>query len=206
MERQEQSADHGRWTRGRLLRAALGGGALVAGGTLMGVRGDGGTSVAAPSKATDAEILNLFLLLERVQEGFYREAVERGGLSGELLEYANAVGEQESEHVAFLERRLGSRARAEPQLDLPPDMFETADRFRDSAIELKEAAIGAYIGQSANLTRGTMSPIATLVAVEARQVAWIRDLAGVSPAPDAADPGRKPEQVLAALRDRRYIR
>jgi hypothetical protein len=80
------------------------------------------------------------------------------------------------------------------------------ERFQDAAIELEEAAIGAYIGQSANLTRDTLGAVSTLLAVEARQVAWVRDIAGISPAPRAADPGRPAQEVLDHLRERRLIR
>ncbi len=51
-----------------------------------------------------------------------------------------------------------------------------------------------------------MQSIATVVAVEARQAAWIRDIAGISPAPNAADRGRKAQEVLDDLRQRRLIR
>lgn len=195
----------GRWTRARILRAAAGSGAVIAGGAAIGTGGSG-ASLAAPSKATDADILNLFLLLEHVQEGFYREAVRAGGLTGELLEFAEAVGEQETDHVAFLTERLGGKARDRPKLEFPRDLLDGDRRFRDSAIELEEVTIGAYIGQSANLTRRTMEPIATVLAVEARQVAWVRDIAGISPAPRAADPGRESEEVVDFLRRRGYIR
>ena len=47
--------------------------------------------------------------------------------------------------------------------------------------------------------------MATLIPVEARQVAWLRDLAGVSPAPRAADPARNADAVLQELRDKGYI-
>jgi hypothetical protein len=69
------------WTRARLLRAAVGGGAIVAGGALMGARSDSGTLLAAQLEDADAKILNFFLLLEYVQEGFYREAAESGRLT-----------------------------------------------------------------------------------------------------------------------------
>src|SRR5688572_32161233 len=48
----------------------------------------------------------------------------------------------------------------------------------------------------------TLFRSATLISVEARQVAWLRDLAGISPAPRAADPARKADAVLRELRDR----
>jgi hypothetical protein len=204
MDREGRPAEDLGWTRGRLLRTLIGGGAIVAGGAAIGTRTDSGTSLAAQSTDADAKILNFFLLLEHVQEGFYREAVETGRLTGDLLEYATTVGEQESEHVAFLADRLGSRARPLPKLSFQ-DRLATAERFRDSAIELEEAALAGYIGQGANLTRDTITSVATLVSVEARQAAWVRDLAGVSPAPRAADPARDAERVVEDLRKRGYV-
>lgn len=204
MDRRIRPAGETGWTRGGLLRAALGGGAVVAGGSALATRTDGGVSLAAQSKDGDAKILNFFLLLEYVQEGFYREAVKRGGLTGDLLTFATTAGEQETEHVAFLEERLGERADARPTLNFG-DAPSTPDRFRRTAIDLEEAAIAGYIGQGANLPAKTVRTVATLVSVEARQAAWVRDLAGVSPAPRAADPARKAERVLAGLRGRGFI-
>jgi hypothetical protein len=44
-----------------------------------------------------------------------------------------------------------------------------------------------------------------MLSVEARQAAWVLDLAGKPPAPRAADPARKGDDVLAELRRRRFI-
>jgi hypothetical protein len=192
------------WTRARLLRAAVRGGAIVAGGALMGARSDSGTLLGAQLEDADAKILNFFLLLEYVQEGFYREAAESGRLTGDLLEFASTVGRQETEHVALLTERLGGRARARRSSDFG-DAFSTPGRLRDAAIQLEEAAIGGYIGQVSNLTRDSVRSVATLVSVEARQVAWIRDLAGLSPAPRAADPARSADDVVADLRERGFV-
>lgn len=186
-------------TRAGLLRAAFVGGAAA----VIAFRRDG-DPLAAPSKRTDADILNLFLLLEYVQESFYRAAIETGRLDGGLLAYATTVADQERRHVEFLQDRLDGRAQARPQSRFG-DLLEDADRFRDAAIELEEAAIAAYIGQAANLTRPTLGAVATLVSVEARQAAWIRDLGRTSPAPRAADPARKPDAILADLRKRGFI-
>jgi hypothetical protein len=204
MDGRARADGNGSWTRARLLRAALGGGAVVAGGTVMGTRTDSGAVLAAQVEDADAKILNFFLLLEYVQEGFYREAVKSGRLTGELLELASTVGRQETEHVAFLTDRLGSRARARPASNFG-DALSSPERFRAAAIELEETAIGGYIGQASNLTRDTVRSVATLISVEARQVAWIRDLAGVSPAPRAADPARSADDVVAALRKRGFV-
>jgi hypothetical protein len=191
-------------TRSRLLRASVAGLAALGGGAALGAARDDGSSLAAPSAAGDARILGLFLVLEQAQEAFYRRAIERGGLDGELLRFAETVADQEAAHVAMLARRLG-RA---PKRFTPPDPaapVDTPEAFRTSAIALEELVVATYIGQSANLTRPAIAPIAQLTSVEARQVAWIRDLAGVSPAPRAADPGRPAAAVVAELRRRRYL-
>lgn len=200
----EHAHSPGRWTRGRLLRVVAGGGAVVAGGAAVAARGRAGTSLAAPSRDMDAEILNLFLLLEYVQEDFYRQASDAGVLDGELARFAATVGTQEREHVGFLAERLGERARARPRTDFS-ERLTAPDGFGEAAIELEEAAIGAYVGQAANLTRGLVGDIAVLVSVEARQAAWMRSIVGVSPAPRAADPARKPDDVIADLRKRGFI-
>jgi hypothetical protein len=192
-------------TRAGLIRAAIAGGAVAAGGAVMAARGDNDTSLAAPSKTRDADILNLFLLLEYVQDAFYRAALQSDRLDDGLLTFAKTVGAQEGQHVAFLKRSLGGRAGRPPQSDFG-DMLVSDGRFLDAAVELEEAAIAAYIGQAANLRRTTLASVATLVSVEARQAAWIRDLAATSPAPRAADPARTPEAILAGLRERGFIR
>jgi hypothetical protein len=195
----------GGWTRARALRAAVGGGVVVAGGAALGAAGALRTSAAAPSEQQDAEILNVFLVLERVQNAFYRDAVRRGRLRGELRRFAQTAGAHEAEHVRFLVERLGGRADAEPRVDFG-DVSDRDEAFMSLAVELEEATLGAYIGQSANLTREEVGQVARMVAVEARHAAWIRDLAGEHPAPRAQDPPRDPADALARLRDRGYLR
>jgi hypothetical protein len=170
----------------------------------IGAHSGDGTSLAAPSADRDAKILNFFLLLEYLQEAFYREALGSARLTGDLSEFARTVGRQESEHVGFLAKRLGGRARQRPRTNFG-NMLSTPERFRAAAIDLEETTIAAYIGQSANLTRGEVRAVGTLLSVEARQVAWVLDLAGEDPAPRAADPARKPDDVLAHLRERGFI-
>jgi hypothetical protein len=187
----------GRLTRGRLLRSALGGGAAVAGGVALG-RWSDGASQAAPSRATEQKVLRLFLTLERAQEAFYRAALRSGRLHGDLHRYVTTVVGQETHHVALLAKHAGGETLPEMRKDFGKT-FSSADKFRVAAIVLEEAAIAAYIGQGANLRRETLKAVAPLVSVEARQVAWIRDLHGANPAPRAADPARAPKAVLADL-------
>jgi Ferritin-like domain len=188
-------------TRGRWLRGAFGGAVAVAGGVALNRLG----GASAAQGGEDPKILDLFLTLERVQDAFYRQALKAGHLSGELLKVAQTVSPQESAHVKLLEDKLGSQASARPDSDFG-DALSSNEKFRDAAIDLEEAAIAAYLGQAANLTRSGMVTVATLMSVEARQVAWLRDLKGVSPAPRAADPPRPAEDVLDELRQKGYIR
>jgi hypothetical protein len=192
------------WTRGQALRGVAAAGVAVGAGALLGAAERGDAPFAASSPELDAKLINAFLLLERVQEAFYRDALERANLSGELLAYARALSGQETEHVKFLADWLGSRAAAAPKTDFG-DALASPSAFRSAAIELEEAALATYVGQAANLSRKLLSPIATLTSVEARQAAWIRSIAGTSPAPRAADPARKVEDVVADLRDRGFI-
>ena len=193
-----------RWTRAQALRAAVVGGAAAGGGALLGRGLDAGAAAAAPSAARDRQILGFLLQLEQVQEGLYQAAIKAGKLDGRLREYVRAVAPQETEHVAFLAKGAGGEAGKPPASDFS-DVIRTPEGFRRAAIDLEELTLAAYIGQGANLTRDAVGGIARLVSVEARQAAWLRDIAGAMPAPRVADPARSPDEVLEALRDRSYI-
>jgi rubrerythrin len=176
--------------------------ALVAGGVLAG----GGALVAAlprlaasaPSAAQDRKILNFALLLEYVEAGFYEEAFANGKLKGDLGRYVSVVRGHERQHLAFLQKALGSSARKEPKLDFG-EATSDPRRFTDAAIALEETVVAAYNGQAANLTKPTLAQAATIVSVEARHAGWIRAIAGQNPAPDATDAPMTPAQVQAAL-------
>ena len=85
------------------------------------------------------------------------------------------------------------------------EALSSPDAFRENAIALEEAVIAAYVGQAANLTRRAVTAITPMVSVEARQVAWLRDLAGLNPAPRAADPARPIQDVVRDLREKGLI-
>jgi rubrerythrin len=191
------------FTRAGLLRALAGGGAAVAGGAALRDLG-GDDPLAAPSASMDTRILRLFLRLEYAQEDFYRQALASAPLSGRLKAYATAVAEQERAHVGLLERRLGADAPPRPGNDLG-DRLRSARAFRAAAVQLEEAAIALYIGQATRLRPAVLKDVAVLISVEARQAAWIRDLAGDLPAPRPADAARGPRAVLADLRDGGFL-
>jgi Ferritin-like domain len=184
-------------TRMRLLqRAVVGGGVIVAGGVLLG--GLPEVLPAARSKAQDVKILNLVLQLEELEAAFYADAEARGALRGELAEFARVVGEHERAHVAFLRKALGSQADPKPSFDFG-NTTANGKRFAATAALLEDTAVAAYNGQAANLTKPVLKAAATIVSVEARHAAWIRDIVGEPASPQATDTPATERQVRRAI-------
>jgi len=177
-------------------RSALALAMLAAGGIWMA--GAAGPAGSAPSRAQDRRIFNFALALEYLQAAFYANALERGALGGELLEFAEVVGEQERRHVAYLRESLGEAAIEEPAYDFA-DLAADSARFGSAAFDLEESGVGAYVGQASNLTEAGVAAAAPIISVEARHAAWIRDLIGRNPAPRPADPARTAAQVQTRL-------
>jgi hypothetical protein len=192
-------------TRAQALRAAAGSVALVGAGALAGGWAGPDATAGRPSRTRDVRILNFLLVLEELQVAFYGAALRGAGLRGDLLRYARTVEPQEREHADLLRRLLGRDARPAPMFAVDQSTAGP-ERFRAAASQLEETVAAAYIGQGASLTRGAIADAARVVAVEARHAAWIRDIAGVNPAPRAADPGRSAEDVLSELRREGFLR
>jgi Ferritin-like domain len=181
--------------------AVIGGAALTAGGLVTGLPQ---LASSARSTARDVRILNYVLRLEHLKVSFYEEAASGGGLTGELLQLAEVLGRHERSHVAFLEKRLGRKAREKPSFDFG-DATSDPDRFATTARTLEETAVAAYIGQGANLSRSHMVPFAQITSVEARHAAWIADILGRHPAPRVADGAKTPAQVIAAIEKTGFV-
>jgi rubrerythrin len=184
-------------TRAALFARGIGAlGVLGAGGLWIASRA--GPAASAPSQAQDRVIFNFALGLEYLQAAFYAQAAEASALTGELLEFAETVGEQERGHVDYLRQALGEAAREEPSFDFR-ELVSDSERFAHSAFVMEEAGVGAYIGQGANLTVAGVAAAAPIVSVEARHAAWIRDILEKNPAPKAADLAKTAAQVQADL-------
>lgn len=159
-------------TRRDVFRRLAAGGTVAAGGLLIG----GLPSVALGQSARgDRNILNFALLLEYLESEFYVEAVNRGALTGDLLEFATVVRDHELAHVNTLRSALGSSAIDKPSFDFR-DTTGDPDLFRATAQALEDTGVAAYNGQGSNLRRATLPAAASIVSVEARHAAWIRRL------------------------------
>jgi hypothetical protein len=200
-------------TRSELLRrVALGGGALVVGGVTFG----GLPSLAfAASASEDVKIFNFALFLEYLEAAFYTEAEQKGLLIGEARGFAQVVGGHERAHRDYLKKALGSKAIQSPKFDFR-DTTSRTDKFIAAAIALEDTGVGAYNGQGANLTKPALAAAATIVSVEGRHAAWIRDIADISPlvlnkpaggpAPYAFDPLYTKAQVEQRVKSTGFVK
>jgi hypothetical protein len=179
---------------------ALGG--IAVGGVVLGEHAD--PAVSAPSAKQDAEILNFALLLEYVQQGFHSEALSRAKLTGDLKTFAATVAVQEQDHIDFLKTALGSAARKPPKLDFGEDTSDP-EKYSLAAFKLEDLGVAAYTAQAPNLTKPSLAAAARLVSVESRHAAWIRDIRGLNPAPDAAEPSIPAQRVVDTLKGSGYV-
>jgi hypothetical protein len=184
-------------SRGAFLRVAAGTGAVLAGSLVFGR--DMAGSAEAPSAAQDRRIFQFALQLEELQAAFYTEAVQRGALRGELLQFARVVGGHERAHVAFLRKALGAAAGPTPSFHFG-DATADAKRFGATAHQIENIGVAAYNGQGAKLTAPALAQAASIVSVEGRHAGWINVLIGDPPAPLAADPGLDAKTIMAQLK------
>jgi rubrerythrin len=185
-----------------LRRGAIGGAGLLATGIFLG-RLD--AADAAPSKAQDEKIFNFALLLEYLQAAFYSDGLKRGRLRGEIRAFAETVSEHERQHVLYLRKTLGAKARPRPSFEFA-EATKNEKSFVATAVLLENVGVAAYNGQAANLTKPALAAAAEIVSVEGRHAAWISALAGRNPVPRAADPGASAAEVLAAVKRTGFLK
>jgi hypothetical protein len=192
-------ADQSDLSRADFLKiAAWTGGALAIGEVFLKGRPIS-ASASERSPGQDANILGFLLTLEYLQASFYRDAIDKGALNGDLARFAQVAGDHEQSHVTFIRKQLGATATQRPAFDFG-DATSTPEKFTSTAIKLEELGLRAYVGQGANLTRHAVLQIARIASVEGRHAAWIRDIHAQLPAPNAADPGAAQREVATAIR------
>ena len=196
---------HGSHTdRRSFLKRLAAGGTFLAGGVLFSGFPELALANHTSSAARDVEILNFALTLEFLEAEFYTEAESRGALGGEAATFARVVGAHERAHVAFLQRVLGSQARSKPCFDFR-DTTGNQQQFLATARVLEDTGVAAYNGQIANVRTATVAPAASIVSVEARHAAWVRDILDMNPAPAALDQAKTRSQIEAAVAKTGFI-
>jgi Ferritin-like domain len=175
-------------------KAAIGGGTLVAGGVIFA--GLPALALGAPSKAQDVKILNYALTLEFLETAFYKEAREKANLTGETAKFAEVVYAHEAAHVAAIKSVLGKKAVTSPKFNFGATTGSQAT-FQATALAVEDLGVSAYAGQGPLIKQLAVARAALSIhSVEARHAAWMRNIVGENPAPNAFDPSRNMAQVL----------
>ena len=179
-----------------LAKAGMLGGGVFGGAALL-------SSMAGEARAQtpgDVSILNFALVLEELEAAFYRDAIRQRALRGELLRFAQVVGSHENIHVRALREVLGSAAVERPTFDFR-NTTQSRRLFVRTAIALEQTGVGAYKGQAPLIqTPEVLAAALAIHSVEARHTAWIRDIAGLNPAPRGLDAPIARAQVVERVR------
>ncbi len=100
---------------------------------------------------------------------------------------------------------LGSQAVKRPRFDFR-GATEDPERFRKTAVAFEDLAVAAYKAQAPLIqSRSYLVPALAIHSVEARHAAWIRRLAGITPAADAFDEPRSKRSTLAIVSDTHFV-
>jgi Ferritin-like domain len=187
--------------RGFLKTAGItAGGVAVAGGLLP----TAGAMAATPKG--DVAILNFALTLEYLESAFYASALKHAGLTGEHKRLARTVHQHEAAHVQALKKALGSAAVKRPTFDFG-SAVQSQSAFTSTAIVLEDTGVQAYQGQAPFIkSQAVFKAAISIHPVEARHAAWIRNIGGMAPAPDAFNPALTKDQVLAAVTGTGFIK
>ncbi|KAH7882856.1 ferritin-like domain-containing protein [Phlebopus sp. FC_14] len=128
---------------------------------------------------TEKQILNFALTLEHLENAFYMQALEKYSqkdfLDENLPVWARGRWEQiaqhEATHVSFLETALGDEAVKPCTYNFPDTDPKT---FAELSFMFETVGVSAYSGAAKFLTNpDTITSSGAILAVEARQSAWI---------------------------------
>jgi Ferritin-like domain len=186
-------------TRAELLGKAAVGGTALLGALAASGRADGATA------ASDVAILNYALTLEYLQAAFYTEAERLGAVGGKLAEVPRQLGAVERAHVTALKDALGSAAVARPGFNFQ-GVTEDQAKFLQTAVAFEDLAAAAYKAQAARIKSPALVAAAVSIhSVEARHAAWMRYLAGATPAASAFDEGKPVSEVKQIVASTRFV-
>jgi rubrerythrin len=188
---------HGLTRSAFILRGALAAGTVYGAGAVGPfVRG-----ALAQGGGGDVGILNFALTLEYLEAEFYKRAVADAGLRGDLVKLAQGIGKNEDEHVDTLTetiKGLGGKPAASPQFQFP---LRDEQSFLKLAVTFEDTGVSAYNGAAPAIeSKDVLSAAGSIVQVEARHAAAVRQEAGQDPASAAFDRTLSDEEVMALIK------
>ena len=181
-------------SRKRFLKMVGGTGAASALAILLAACGEedqtttaGGEDAAAggsgeASSGGDVGILKYALTLELLEEDLYKQVLDSGELSGEVLELIEEVYENEQEHVLALTslvEQLGSNPVTAPKTDFKSVLEGGEPEILKVSAMVENLGASAYLGQADKIqTPEILSAALSIHTVEARHAARFNELAG----------------------------
>ncbi len=164
------------------------------------------------STANDVKILNYALTLEYLEAAFYAEVLAKGTAikDASVRNFAETVAAHEATHVSALQGALGAKAVSSPKFDFKGTTASQKSFLKTSKV-LEDTGVSAYQGQAPLIHNNAYLAVAgSILAVEARHAAWVRDLLGagktVLPAPLAFNAPMSMSQVLSAVKSTGFIK
>jgi Ferritin-like domain len=160
---------------------------------------------ATPALGSDAAILNFALLLEYLQAAFYTETERIGAIKTELARVPRQLGGVERAHVTALRNVLQRQAIKRPAFDFR-GTTEDQEAFLKTAVAFEDLGAAAYKGQATRVESPALLAAAVAIhSVEARHAAWMRYLAGFTPAGKAFDEPKTEGQVRQIVASTHFI-
>jgi hypothetical protein len=160
---------------------------------------------AAKTARSDVAILNYALTLEYLQAAFYTETERLGAVRGRLKRVPRQLGAVERAHVTALKSALGRAAVKRPAFNFH-GVTEDPAKFLKTAVAFEDLGAAAYKAQAPRLKSSALLAAAVSIhSVEARHAAWMRYLAGVTPAVSAFDEGKPISEVKAIVASTHFV-
>ena len=209
----ESAEEAGATRAGFIRRAAIGGGAVLASGTILGALAPSALAAGAPPTSFgkgDIGILNYALTLEYLERAFYNEATSGGKIkNAQLKKFLEVTTRDERAHVAFLQKALGKHAVKQPRFDFKGIPKDEA-KFAATAQVLENTGVHAYLGQVGNIKGiAYVEAAASIVTIEARHAGAIglinKSGGGIAPS-GSFDTPYTAKKVLAAVAATGFIK
>lgn len=168
----------------------------------LGVNERGGRvfAQASPFK-NDIEVLNYALTLENFESELYKALVGLGKLQGKDLQYVQLFGQQEAAHVdavASTIQKLGGTPVQKSQYNFgAAGPLNTREDVLNLLVTVEQTGMSAYQGAAVYIQdKGILAAAGSIMQVEARHTAVIRELVGQFPVPDAFTKPLSRDEVL----------
>ncbi len=163
-----------------LRKSAVTAGLAMSGGAVLGTLAPSALAGASSGRPPasfgkgDIGILNYALTLEYLEAAFYNGATAaKMALSPQAAAFLKITTRDESAHVAFLKKALGSKAAKEPTFNFK-GANTSVETFMKTAEVLENTGVHAYSGQALNIKAAAYVKAAlSILTVEARHASVI---------------------------------